>query len=170
MAPSATNSGKATTRNDRKSGKPAPERTLKTMVHSDLDTHLRPPESPESDTGMTLEAVRRQAESDARSGAWDRFAIEAQVGQLPAEEFIDREIERKQNEHRNTIRNRELMGRRLVHDVSHNHVTADGRLISGVGAELELQDSHDRIGRITAIRDEAVAHLEGRAKDSDGTP
>lgn len=153
-----------------KAAKPAAKQSAKATARPALDGALRPPQSPESDTGLSHDSVRALAVSDARSGAWDRFAIEAQVGQLPAEDFIDREIARKQSEHLNTLRNRELQGQRLVHDVAHNHVTADGRLTSGVAAELDLRDSHSRVERITAIRDEAVAHLEGRVKDADGTP
>lgn len=143
---------------------------VKKYLVSVINVPATPPESPERDTGLGLDNVRQLAEVDAKSGAWDHYAILALNAQFPAEDYIDSEIERRRQEHQNTLRSGLVNAAHLSEDAEHLPVSIDGRNTSMAQARAKLADSRALLAHLHAEREKDVAVVEGRVRDGTDTP
>lgn len=143
---------------------------IKKYLVSVVNVPASPPESPERDTGLGLDIVRQRAEVDASSGGWDHFATIALNAQFPTEEYIDHEIQRRRNEHRNTKRNREIAGAHLLEDAETLAVSIDGRTTSLATVEGRVRELKEDLKDLEEIRDDHLAIVEGKKTDEDRTP
>ena len=146
------------------------EKMVRKYLVSVINVPANPPESPERDTGLSLDSVRQMAEVDAKSNGWDHYAVMALNTQFPREEQIDHEIERRRQEHQNTLRNRLVAALHLSEDAEHQPVSIDGKTTSLAQAKGKLKDTKELLKELHEEREDGVAILEGGKLDGTDTP